>query len=47
MLQSFLGCGTAQGVDFEQPSDEVEEVSVLALQTLLEGGLLGDEHVDF
>ena len=47
MLQSFLGCGTAQGVDFEQPSDEVEEVRILALQTLLEGGLLGDEHVDF
>ena len=46
MVKSLLSSGSLEWVHLKQPSDEVQEVLVLALQTLLQGRLLGYQDVD-
>ena len=46
MIQGFLGRGSFEGIDFEQPPHEVQEVLVIALQALLERSFLGHQNVD-
>ena len=46
MRESFFGGRPLEWVDFKEPSDEVDEVLVVALETLFERCLLRDQDVD-
>lgn len=46
MVEGFFGGWTLEGVHLEEPPDEVQEVLVLALEALLQRGVLGDQDVD-
>ena len=46
MLECFFGCRPLQGIDLEKPANEVQEMLVLASETLLQSRLLGNEDID-
>jgi len=46
MVKSLLGCGSLDRINLEKPSDEVDEVLVFALETLLQSRFLGNQDVD-
>ena len=46
MLECLLCCRPLQRIDLEKPANEVQEMLILASETLLQSRLLGNEDVD-